>query len=91
MTYHQSGQTETTRDAISHCQLTASEHWNVSLRVYKTVKALTRLLAVGAGILSIHQGADPMTVFALIALIETGPEAIEYVWANGSNESDTDD
>jgi hypothetical protein len=60
----------------------------VSLRVYKTVKALTQLLAVGAGILSIHQGADPMTVFALIALIVTGPEALEYIWANGSATDD---
>lgn len=79
---------ETTRQGISRCQLTASERFHVSLRVYKTVKALTQLLAVGAGIFSIHQGADPMTVFALIAAIVTGPEAMEYIWANGSAKDD---
>jgi hypothetical protein len=77
---------ETNREAISRCQLTASGRFNVSLRVYKTIKATTQLIAVASGVFAIHQGADPMTVFALIAAIVTGPEMMEYIWANSAAE-----
>ncbi|AFH22645.1 hypothetical protein OSG_eHP31_00165 [environmental Halophage eHP-31] len=59
----------------------------MSLRTYKTIKATAQLLAVGAGIFAIHQGADPMTVFSLIALIVTGPEIIEYTWASDNSDN----
>jgi hypothetical protein len=76
----------TNREEISRCQLIASERFKVSLKAYKTTKALTQLVAVGAGVFAIHQGADPMTVFSLIAFIVTGPEAAEYIWANSAAE-----
>jgi hypothetical protein len=74
----------TNREEISRCQVTASERFNVSLRVYKTIKALVQLAGVGAGILAITQGADPMSALTIIGVIIAGPEYMEYKWANGS-------
>ena len=55
----------------------------MSLRVYRTLKQLTQLAGVGLAVYSIHQGADPLTVYALAAAVISGPEAIEHVLANG--------
>jgi len=81
---------ETLRESISRCQCTASERFRVSLRTYKLIKALAQLLAVGAGIFAIHEGADPMSTFALIALIVAGPEVFEYAWAGNGNGNEPD-
>lgn len=50
----------------------------MTLRVYKTVKALTQLAAVASGMLAMQQGADPMTTFLIIGVIVAGPEVMEY-------------
>lgn len=65
------------------------ERFNVSLRVYKIIKAVTQLLGVAAGVYAISQGADAMTGFALIATIITGPEALEAYFSNISNGDDS--
>lgn len=73
---------ETHLESISRCQLTASSHFNVSLRTYKTVKSLTQLSGVAAGIYALAEGADPMATFAIIGAIIVGPEFLEYTWAS---------
>lgn len=81
---------ETLRESISRCQTTASERSRVSLRTYKTIKATAQLLAVGAGIFAIHQGADPMATFTIIGAIVAGPELLEYQWASDGNGNGSD-
>jgi hypothetical protein len=78
------------REAVSACQLTASERFNVSLRLYKSIKALTQLTAVGAGIFALHQGAPPLTTFAIIGIIVSGQEVMEFFWANSAAKDDTE-
>lgn len=72
------------REEISRCQLIASERFNVSLKVYKIVKSIV----VGAGVSAcgygMYLGGDPVILGALIAMMITGPEALEYFWANGA-------
>ncbi len=65
----------------------------MSVRVYKTVKAVTQLVAVATGFYAIAAGADPLTTFALVAMIVSGPEAIEtvLVTAEGSQSESDDD
>lgn len=58
------------------------ERFSVSVRVYRTIKALTQLLAVAAGIFAITEGADATTTFLVIGTIVVGPEAIETVITN---------
>jgi hypothetical protein len=53
--------------------------FGMSLRVFKVVKASTQLVGAGAGVYAMSLGADPMTAFALIAFIVSGPEALEYL------------
>lgn len=54
----------------------------IRLQTYKVIKNLTQLAGAGAGIYAMSLGADPLTTFALIAGIITGPEALEYVITN---------
>jgi len=40
------------------------------------------MVGAASGIYAMSLGADPLTAFALIALIISGPEAFEYVITN---------
>ncbi|QHS17913.1 hypothetical protein GWK26_12565 [haloarchaeon 3A1-DGR] len=51
----------------------------MTIRAFKTIKAMTQLVGAAAGVYSMYLGADPLTAFALIAFIVSGPEALEYV------------
>ena len=51
----------------------------MTLKTFKTIKATTQLVGAAAGIYAMHQGADPMTTFALVAIIISSPEALEYL------------
>lgn len=57
--------------------------YGMTLRTFKLVKALTQLTGAGGGIYAMSLGADPLTVFALITIIVSGPEALEYLIENG--------
>jgi len=76
---------ETNRESIQRCNRAVTERFNVSLKVYKSLKMLVLLAAVAAGIIAIRNGADPLTVYTLIAVIVAGPEAVETIIANGDN------
>jgi len=58
----------------------------MSLKVYKSLKMVVLLAAAAAAIVAINNGADPLTVYALLALILAGPEAVETLIANGGDE-----
>jgi len=58
----------------------------VSLKVYKSLKALVQLAAVATAIVAINAGADPLTVYALVAVLVAGPEAYETAIANGGEQ-----
>jgi hypothetical protein len=61
--------------------------FGVTLKTFKTIKAAAQLAGAAAGIYAMHLGADPMTSFALVAIILSGPEALEYL-INESGPSD---
>jgi phytoene/squalene synthetase len=74
----------TNRESIQRCNRAITERFHVSLKVYKSIKALAQLSAVATGFLAIAEGADPLTTFALVATIVSGPEVLETLIA-GSN------
>ena len=51
----------------------------MTLKTFKTIKALTQLVGAGAGIYAMSLDAPPLAAFALIAIIISGPEALEYL------------
>jgi hypothetical protein len=51
----------------------------MTLRTFKTIKALTQLVGAAAGIYAMSLGAPPLATFALTAVIISGPEALEYI------------
>ena len=70
------------REVISRCNHSVTRRFGVTLAVYKTIKALTQLVAVAGGFYAISEGADPTMTFALVALIVSGPEAVETILAS---------
>lgn len=76
---------ETNTQSIQRCNRAVTERLRVSLKVYKSIKATAQLAAVATGFLAIAEGADPMTAFALVAVIVAGPEAVETIIANGDS------
>lgn len=79
---------ETNRESIQRCNRAVTEYLHVSLRVYKSLKMIVLLAAVGTAVVAINNGADPLTVYILVAVILAGPEAVETVIANGSDDSE---
>jgi len=55
----------------------------MSLRLYKSLKMAVLLAAAAAAVVAINNGADPLTIYSLLALILAGPEAVETLIANG--------
>lgn len=77
---------ETNRESIQRCNRAITEYLHVSLKVYKSLKMVVLLAAVAAAIVAINNGADPLTIYVLVAVILAGPEAVETVIANGSDD-----
>lgn len=76
----------TLRDELAeynqHLDSRLRSRWSVSLKTFKSIKALTQLAGVAVGFYAISQGADPLTAFALVAFLVNGPEALEYLINN---------
>ena len=53
--------------------------YGMTLKTFKTIKALTQLVGAGAGIYAMSLDAPPLAAFALIAIIISGPEVLEYL------------
>ena len=51
----------------------------MTLKAFKTIKAATQLVGAAAGVYAMSLGAPPLATFALMALIITGPEGMEYL------------
>lgn len=60
----------------------------MTLAVYKTIKVLTQMLGVGAGIYAMSLGADPMTSLVIVGTILVGPEVLEYSIASENDQED---
>lgn len=54
----------------------------VTLEAYKVIKNVGQLAGAIGVTFAIQQGADPLTSAFLIAVIISGPEALEYVLMN---------
>jgi len=72
----------------NHLDGCLKERFGMTLKLFKIIKALTQLVGAAAGIYAMHQGADPLTAFALVAFIISGPEALEYMINETGNGSD---
>jgi hypothetical protein len=51
----------------------------MSLRTFKTLKAVVQLVGAAAGVYAMQLGAPPLAALALITLMVTGPEGMEYI------------
>lgn len=82
------------RDEIRSCndcldqQLRA--RFSMTLRTYKTVKAIGQLAAFAVAYAAIQHGAEPLTVFVGVVLIWGGPEYLEVYLAEGGPSGDND-
>lgn len=59
----------------------------MTLKLFKIIKAFTQLIGAASGVYAMHLGADPLTAFALVAFIISGPEALEYVINETGNDT----
>jgi hypothetical protein len=53
--------------------------FGMTLKTFKTIKALTQLAGALAGAYAMYLGADPLLTIVLIATMVSGPEALEAV------------
>jgi hypothetical protein len=61
----------------------------MSLKTFKTIKALTQLVGAAAGVYAMSEGAPPFATFVVIATVISGPEVLEYfieAQGGGTNE-----
>lgn len=61
---------------LDHC---LRSRFGVTFKTFKTLKAATQLVGTAAGVYAMSLGADPLSTFALMALVITGPEGMEYL------------
>jgi hypothetical protein len=65
--------------------------YRMTLKTFKTLKALVQLVGAIAGIYAMSLGADPMTAFVITGAIIIGPESIEYLIEGQTPMQRTDD
>lgn len=68
----------------SHLDYCLRSRFGVTLKTFKSLKAATQLVGTAAGVYAMSLGADPLSTFALMALIITGPEGMEYLINQGT-------
>jgi hypothetical protein len=71
------------RQYNEHLDRRLKDRWSMSLRTFKSIKAVTQLVGAAAGIYAMSLGAPPLATFALTAVIISGPEALEYLINQG--------
>lgn len=55
------------------------ERAGMSLKTFKTIKALTQLIGAGAGAYAMSKGAPPGFMMVCITAVVSGPEILEYL------------
>jgi len=73
------------RQYEANLAVSCRSNFGVSLKVFKTTKALVQMVAIFGGIVAIQNGADPLVSLLVIAMIYGGPEYLEYFLANQDN------
>lgn len=58
--------------------------YGMSLKTFKAIKAATQLVGAAAGIYAMSLEAPPLAALAMVTLMVTGPEAMEYFINNSS-------
>lgn len=66
-------------DSLDHCLRC---RYGMSIKAFKTIKAVTQLAGVAAGIYAMSLGAPPLATFAMMVLLISGPEAMEFLIEN---------
>lgn len=64
--------------------------WDVSLRVYKSIKALTELFSVAVVAFAISAGADPTISVIIVGAILLGWEAVEAIVVDSDVDVDSE-
>jgi hypothetical protein len=68
-----------TRAEIDRCNHAVEERTGMPIQVYKLIKAVTQLLAVGAAIHAMTLDVQPLYALAVVALAIGGPELFEMI------------
>lgn len=73
------------RDDVERCNRRLERTLPVSIQVYKSIMAATRLVGLIAGFFMIlyRPSTDPMTVFLIMAVMISGPDLIDYGLSKG--------
>jgi len=74
---------EELRQYNAHLDDCLKARWNMSVKTFKTIKALVQLVGASAGIYAMQLGAPPLAALALTTIMVTGPEGLEYVINQG--------
>ncbi|WP_323190471.1 hypothetical protein [Halostella sp. PRR32] len=53
--------------------------YGMTLKAFKTIKALTQLAGAAAGVYAMELGAPPLASLTLITVMVSGPEVLEYL------------
>jgi hypothetical protein len=61
---------------LDHC---LRSHYGMTLKTFKSIKALTQLAGALAGAYALYLGADPLLTILLITTMVSGPEALEAI------------
>lgn len=67
-------------DRLDHC---LRSRYGMTLRVFKAIKLTTQLVGAAGGIYAMSLGAPPLAALAMMTVIISGPEALEYFIENG--------
>ncbi|MFB6237533.1 MAG: hypothetical protein ABEH81_04095 [Halopenitus sp.] len=59
------------------------ERWGISVKLWKTIRALTDLVALLVLAYGIHNGADPTASVLIVGAILVGVEFVEEIVARG--------
>jgi len=59
--------------------------YGMSLKTFKLIKAATQLTGAAAGIYAMSLEAPPLAALAMVTLMVTGPEAMEYFINNAES------
>lgn len=59
--------------------------YGMSLKTFKIIKAVTQLMGAAAGIYAMSLEAPPLAALAMVTIMVSGPEAMEYFINNAES------
>jgi len=59
--------------------------YGMTLKLFKLVKATTQLAGAAGGVYAMSLGAPPLAALAMMTVMITGPEGLEYLIEHGGS------